>query len=78
MTWIITSDQVNPPGDAAITYDITNAGLNFHDTGKHCWCIIDLSQLCPRTLGVPSVLALPAGAASAKTFGVSYSEGFLL
>jgi hypothetical protein len=30
MTWIITSDQVNPPGDAAITYDITNAGGDFN------------------------------------------------
>ena len=30
MTWIITSDQVNPPGDAAITYDITNAGRDFN------------------------------------------------
>ena len=30
MTWIITSDQVNPPGDAAITYDITNAGGVFN------------------------------------------------
>jgi hypothetical protein len=35
MTWIITSDQVNPPGDAAITYDITNAGgvFNLRSTG---------------------------------------------
>jgi len=30
MTWVITSDQVNPPGDAAITYDITNAGGDFN------------------------------------------------
>ena len=30
MTWIITSDQVNPPGDAAITYGITNAGGVFN------------------------------------------------
>ena len=30
MTWIITSDQVNPPGDAAITYDITNTGGDFN------------------------------------------------
>ena len=30
MTWKITSDQVNPPGDAAITYDITNAGGDFN------------------------------------------------
>jgi len=30
MTWIITSDQVNPPGDAAITYGITNAGGDFN------------------------------------------------
>ena len=30
MSWIITSDQVNPPGDAAITYDITNAGGDFN------------------------------------------------
>ena len=30
MTWKITSDQVNPPGDAAITYDITNAGGVFN------------------------------------------------
>ena len=28
--WKITSDQVNPPGDAAITYDITNAGGDFN------------------------------------------------
>ena len=28
--WKITSDQVNPPGDAAITYDITNAGGVFN------------------------------------------------
>jgi len=35
MTWIITSDQVNPPGDAAITYGITNAGgvFNLRSTG---------------------------------------------
>jgi hypothetical protein len=35
MTWKITSDQVNPPGDAAITYDITNAGgvFNLRSTG---------------------------------------------
>ena len=33
--WKITSDQVNPPGDAAITYDITNAGgvFNLRSTG---------------------------------------------
>ena len=30
MSWIITSDQVNPPGDAAITYGITNAGGDFN------------------------------------------------
>ena len=30
MTWKITSDQVNPPGDAAITYGITNAGGDFN------------------------------------------------
>ena len=30
MSWIITSDQVNPPGDAAITYGITNAGGVFN------------------------------------------------
>jgi len=28
--WKITSDQVNPPGDAAITYGITNAGGDFN------------------------------------------------
>jgi hypothetical protein len=28
--WKITSDQVNPPGDAAITYGITNAGGVFN------------------------------------------------
>lgn len=35
MTWIITSDQVNPPGDAALTYDITNSGgtFNLRSTG---------------------------------------------
>ena len=35
MTWIITSDQVNPPGDAAITYGITNTGgvFNLRSTG---------------------------------------------
>ena len=35
MTWIITSDQGNPPGDAAITYGITNAGgvFNLRSTG---------------------------------------------
>ena len=35
MTWKITSDQVNPPGDAAITYGITNAGgvFNLRSTG---------------------------------------------
>ena len=35
MSWIITSDQVNPPGDAAITYGITNAGgvFNLRSTG---------------------------------------------
>ena len=33
--WKITSDQVNPPGDAAITYGITNAGgvFNLRSTG---------------------------------------------
>ena len=30
MSWIITKDQVNPPGDAAITYGITNAGDDFN------------------------------------------------
>jgi hypothetical protein len=35
MSWIITSDQVSPPGDAAITYGITNAGgvFNLRSTG---------------------------------------------
>ena len=35
MSWIITKDQVNPPGDAAITYGITNAGgvFNLRSTG---------------------------------------------
>ena len=35
MSWIITSDQVSPPGDAAITYGITNAGgvFNLQSTG---------------------------------------------
>ena len=35
MSWIITSDQVNPPGDAAITYGITNTGgvFNLRSTG---------------------------------------------
>ena len=35
MTWKITSDQVNPPGDAAITYGITNTGgvFNLRSTG---------------------------------------------
>jgi len=35
MSWIITSDQVSPPGDAAITYGITNAGgvFNLLSTG---------------------------------------------
>jgi len=33
--WKITSDQVNPPGDAALTYDITNSGgtFNLRSTG---------------------------------------------
>ena len=30
MSWIITKDQVSPPGDAAITYGITNAGGVFN------------------------------------------------
>ena len=30
MSWIITKDQVSPPGDAAITYGITNAGSTFN------------------------------------------------
>ena len=35
MSWIITKDQVSPPGDAAITYGITNAGgvFNLLSTG---------------------------------------------
>jgi hypothetical protein len=35
MSWIITKDQVSPPGDAAITYGITNAGgvFNLRSTG---------------------------------------------
>ena len=35
MSWIITSDQVSPAGDAAITYGITNAGgvFNLRSTG---------------------------------------------
>ena len=35
MSWIITSDQVSPAGDAAITYGITNAGgvFNLLSTG---------------------------------------------
>ena len=35
MSWIITSDQVSPPSDAAITYGITNAGgvFNLRSTG---------------------------------------------
>ena len=35
MSWIITSDQVNPPGDAAITYGVTSPGgtFNLRSTG---------------------------------------------
>ena len=35
MSWIITSDQVSPAGDAAITYGITNTGgvFNLRSTG---------------------------------------------
>jgi len=29
MTWIITGEQVNPAGDAQITYDITSTGGTF-------------------------------------------------
>ena len=37
MSWIITSDQVSPPGDAAITYGITNAGGVFNLlVFRHC------------------------------------------